>query len=93
MAEDDKKRLTVEIYGQSYRIKGYTSVNHIRTVAGFVDDKMREIAETNPKLDTTRIAVLSAINIADEYFRLKEEYEKLLREKEAAQPGKERKSI
>lgn len=80
--EEEKKRLTVEIYGQNYRIKGDSSVNHIRSVAGYVDDKMREIGESNPKLDTTKIAVLAAINIADELFRLRESYEQLLREKE-----------
>lgn len=82
VAEEDKKRLTVEIYGQNYKIMGNTSVNHMRTVAGYVDDKMREIADANPRLDTAKLAVLSAINIADEYFKLREAYDQLLRQLE-----------
>lgn len=79
MQVDGKNRLTVEIFGQQYRLSGKASVNHIRMVAGFVDDKMNEIANGNHRLDTAKIAVLSAVNIADEYFRLRQEYEELLK--------------
>jgi cell division protein ZapA len=76
---DGKNRLTVDIFGQQYRLSGKASVNHIRMVAGFVDDKMNEIAKGNHRLDTAKIAVLTAVNIADEYFRLRQEYEALLK--------------
>lgn len=79
MQGDGKNRLTVDIFGQQYRLSGKASVNHIRMVAGFVDDKMNEIANGNHRLDTAKIAVLSAVNIADEYFRLRQEYEALLK--------------
>ncbi|MFD2370294.1 cell division protein ZapA [Brevibacillus sp. GCM10020057] len=79
MQGDGKNRLTVDIFGQQYRLSGKASVNHIRMVAGFVDDKMNEIANGNHRLDTAKIAVLSAVNIADEYFRLRREYEELLK--------------
>ncbi|MGK5508746.1 cell division protein ZapA [Brevibacillus formosus] len=79
MQGDGKNRLTVDIFGQQYRLSGKASVNHIRMVAGFVDDKMNEIANGNHRLDTAKIAVLSAVNIADEYFRLRQEYEELLK--------------
>jgi cell division protein ZapA len=76
---DGKNRLTVEIFGQQYRLSGKASVSHMRMVAGYVNDKMTEIAQHNPRLDTAKIAVLSAVNIADEYFRLRQEYEELLK--------------
>ncbi|WJQ83246.1 cell division protein ZapA [Brevibacillus brevis] len=79
MQGDGKNRLTVDIFGQQYRLSGKASVNHIRMVAGFVDDKMNEISNGNHRLDTAKIAVLSAVNIADEYFRLRQEYEELLK--------------
>ena len=79
MQGDGKNRLTVDIFGQQYRLSGKASVTHIRMVAGFVDDKMNEIANGNPRMDTAKIAVLSAVNIADEYFRLRQEYEELLK--------------
>lgn len=77
--QEDKNRLTVEIYGQQYRLTGKASSSHMRMVAGYVDDKMREIAQGNLRLDTAKIAVLAAVNMADEYFRLRQEYEELLR--------------
>lgn len=79
MHDDGKNRLTVEIYGQQYKLSGKASINHMRMVAGYVDDKMNEIARGNQRLDTAKLAVLTAVNITDEYFRLRREYEELLR--------------
>lgn len=79
MHDDGKNRLTVEIYGQQYKLSGKASINHMRMVAGYVDDKMNEIAQGNQRLDTAKLAVLTAVNITDEYFRLRREYEELLR--------------
>ncbi|WP_047150536.1 cell division protein ZapA [Aneurinibacillus tyrosinisolvens] len=78
MPKENKERVTVEIYGQYYTMKGDSSSSHMRMVAGYVDDKMRQIATGNPRLDTNKLAVLAAINMADEYFRLRMEYEELI---------------
>ncbi|SMO35407.1 cell division protein ZapA [Melghirimyces algeriensis] len=77
---------TVEIYGQTYHIVGKTSPSYIREVASQVDEKMREIAKNNPRLDTTKLAVLSAVNITDAYMKLKQEYEEILHLIEDDQP-------
>ncbi|RKD24652.1 hypothetical protein BEP19_05155 [Ammoniphilus oxalaticus] len=58
---------------------GKASASHLRSVANFVDAKMREVADGNTRLDTAKIAVLSALNIADELHQLKEEYDELIR--------------
>ncbi len=81
MNEEDKNknRITITIFGQQYKIIGKASSNYMRMVAGYVDEKMKDIAEANPRLDTIKIAVLSAVNIADEYLRLKQEYDELLK--------------
>nr|WP_051331205.1 cell division protein ZapA [Aneurinibacillus terranovensis] len=79
MHENNKERVVVEIYGQYYTMKGESSSSHMRMVAGYVDDKMRKIASANPRLDTNKLAVLSALNMADEYFKLRQEYEELLK--------------
>nr|WP_247600441.1 cell division protein ZapA [Priestia flexa] len=73
----DKTRATVDIYGQPYKIVGTESTSHIRLVASIVDDKMREISKKNPYLDINKLAVLTAVNIVNEYVKLKEEYEML----------------
>lgn len=79
LAEQRKTRITVDIYGQQYSIVGTESSSHIRLVASIVDDKMREISAKNPTLDTSKLAVLTAVNIVHEYIKLKDEYERLLR--------------
>jgi cell division protein ZapA len=76
--EEAKNRLTVDIYGQKYRMVGDASITHLRSVANYVDEKMRFIGGENGRLDTAKLAVLAAINITDEYFRLKQEYEELI---------------
>lgn len=75
----EMNRVTVEIYGQHYTMKGTSNAPHMRAVAGFVDDKMREIAQANPRLDTNKLAVLAALIVADEFFKLRQEYEELIR--------------
>ena len=79
LKEQQKTRITVDIYGQQYSIVGTESSSHIRLVASIVDDKMREISAKNPTLDTGKLAVLTAVNIVHEYMKLKDEYERLLR--------------
>ncbi|RAK21306.1 cell division protein ZapA [Anoxybacillus vitaminiphilus] len=78
MAEQQKTRVTVDIYGQQYTIVGTESSSHIRLVASIVDDKMREISEKNPTLDISKLAVLTAVNVVHDYIKLKEEYDRLL---------------
>ncbi|WP_066196630.1 MULTISPECIES: cell division protein ZapA [Gracilibacillus] len=85
MSQSDKSRTTVDIYGRSYHIRGNEDAEHIRHVANLVDEKMRGIHEVNKSLDTTNLAVLTAVNTMNDYIKLQEEYEvlqKLLDEKE-----------
>lgn len=68
----------VDIYGMRYSIKGSADSRHIQQVADLVNDQMKKIGSSDSRLDVTRIAVLAAINLADELVKVKEEYEKLL---------------
>ena len=77
----EKNRVNVEIYGQQYTIVGDESTSHVRQVAHSVDDKMREIGQKNPSLDTTKLAVLTAVNAMHEYYKLLEKLEVLELEK------------
>ncbi len=79
LKQEKKNKLSIDIYGQNYTIVGKVSPNYMRMIASFVDDKMRSIAEGNPRLDSTKLAVLSAVNMADEYFKLKQEYDDLVK--------------
>lgn len=77
MADEEKNRVEVDIYGQSYTIVGRESREQMRLVATMVDDKMREIRKLNPALDSTRLAVLTAVNSVNEQVKLKEQIKQL----------------
>ena len=65
----------VEIYDQSYDIRGKLDPVYLETLARFVDGKMKSITDKGEVVDSLRVAVLAALNIADDYFQLKAEHE------------------
>src|SRR5882724_12963394 len=67
-AHNDSVR--VEIFDQAYNLRG-TDPEYISKLAEYVDGKMRAVAEQTHTVDTARLAVLAALNIADEYHLLK----------------------
>jgi cell division protein ZapA len=75
--QNGKQRITVSIYGQQYTVVGEEPPAHVKEVAHIVDQKMREIKKRNPYLDTTRLSVLTAVNIVDDYMKLLMENERL----------------
>jgi cell division protein ZapA len=60
----------VEIFDQAYNLRG-SDPEYILKLAEYVDTKMRAVAEQTNTIDTVRLAVLAALNIADEYHLLK----------------------
>ena len=64
----------VEIYDQAYHLRG-TDPEYINKLAEFVDTKMRAVASQTAMVDSLRLAVLAALNIADEYQVLKRKYD------------------
>jgi cell division protein ZapA len=65
----EKNATTVEIFGREYKIRGVADEQYMRTVAGYVDKKMREVS-SGPSLPShDRLAILAALNIADELFQ------------------------
>lgn len=66
----ENNRVSVKIYGQEYTIAGEKPRDHIIRVADHVDSKMYEIAKAAPSSPVSALAVLSAVNIADEYFSI-----------------------
>jgi cell division protein ZapA len=77
LSDDKRNKTTVDIYGQPYTIVGTESASHMRLVASMVDEKMREIRMKNPHLDTSKLAVLTAVNTIHEYIKLKDELDQL----------------
>jgi cell division protein ZapA len=64
----------VEIYDQTYHLRGSDS-EYISELAQYVDTKMRLIAQQAATVDSLRLAVLAALNIADELHVLQRRYE------------------
>ena len=62
--------IEIEIFGRTYkiRVKGEEDEKYISRLTSYVDQKMQEIAVKSRSADPTKIAVLAALNIADEYF-------------------------
>src|SRR5579864_5511565 len=60
----------VEIFDQAYNLRG-SDPEYILKLAEYVDRKMRAVAEQTATVDSVRLAVLAALNIADEYHLLK----------------------
>ncbi len=61
--------ITVEILGQRYPIRSSLDTTYVTELATYVDQKMRTAADRTAGADSVRVAVLAALNIADEYFR------------------------
>ncbi len=77
LSGDTRNRVTVDIYGQPYTIVGAESESHIRQVATMVDEKMREISMKSPILDTSKLAVLTAVNVIHDYLNIQEQLNQL----------------
>ena len=71
---------TVHIYGQQYTVRSEDDPQHVQRVAAYVDGRMREVARGSAQVTSMRVAILAALNIADE----------LLRERDASNHGAER---
>ncbi len=66
----DAASVRVEIFDQAYNLRG-SDPEYIIQLAEYVDSKMRAVAEQTHTVETARLAVLAALNIADEYHLLK----------------------
>ena len=77
----EQNRVKVKIYGQEYVIAGEMSREDIIKVAAYVDNKMMEITDAAKAVGAvpSNIAVLSAVNITSEHFKVLEEMEDLKR--------------
>lgn len=62
--------IEIEIYGRKYkiRVKGEEDERYIGQLTSYVDQKMQEVALKSNSSDALKIAVLAALNIADEYY-------------------------
>jgi len=66
-----QKPIEVTILGQKFVIKSDSDESYVREVAAFVDQKMNDVLQKTKSVSNLNVAILSAMNIADEYFSYK----------------------
>ena len=69
---DPGRVIPVEIHGQRYPIRTTLDQEYVARLAAYVDEKIRAASESTPTGDSLRLAVLAALNIADELFRTRD---------------------
>src|SRR5205807_3043355 len=74
MKDPSNSAVRVDIFDQAYNLRG-SDPEYILKLAEYVDGKMRAVAEQTATVDSVRLAVLAALNIADEYHLLKRKQE------------------
>lgn len=72
-------RVAVSIFNEEYVVKGEENPEYIEMLASFVDRRMKMIQQRNPNLSSTKVAVLTALNLADELNKLQEDYDELVK--------------
>jgi len=76
---EQKGRAVVHIFGEEYIMKGEATPEYMTMLANYIDKKMKQIAGRQPQLSVAKIAVLAALNVADELSKLQEDYDTLVK--------------
>ncbi len=71
------RSIEVQILGQSYAIKTDEDEAYIKSLARYVDEKLKEIYSVAPNINQTKATVMAAFGIADELFKLRLEQDDL----------------
>ena len=69
----DKHTVRVTIFGSEYVLKGDSPPEHMQRVAALVDQKMQEINKSGAIKSNLKVAILAALNIADEYYKTRDQ--------------------
>ncbi|MGI6453159.1 MAG: cell division protein ZapA [Syntrophomonadaceae bacterium] len=75
-------KVTVDIFGEQYVVKGEEKTEYIQMLASYVDRRMKMVQQRNPNLSHVKIAVLTALNLADELNKLQEDFDEIVKELE-----------
>ena len=67
----ESSKVRVNILGQTYNIKGDASPDYIAQLADYVNEKVEEVSRNLSSVNSLQVAILVSLNIADEYFQVK----------------------
>ncbi|MCX5776486.1 MAG: cell division protein ZapA [Candidatus Firestonebacteria bacterium] len=71
--EENNNGVCVDIFGSEYVIKGDGNSDYTKEIANYVDSKMKEISINTSNVSSLKVAILTALNLADEIYKLKKE--------------------
>lgn len=74
-----EKNIAVEIYGNVYKIKPTMTLEYAHVIASYVDKKMKGIADEAHLVSPTKVAILTALNVADELHKDRAKLQELQR--------------
>jgi cell division protein ZapA len=77
MGEDSKQVTAVKIFNQTYQVSSGGDPEYVKQLARYVDKVMTEVFEKTSAVDSLKVAVLAALNIADECFAAQRQLETL----------------
>lgn len=78
----EERVVEIKVFGQTFSVKTDADEDHIQAVAGYVNEKMDEVLRKTRSVSTLNVAILTALNIADDLLKEKEQRMALLREVE-----------
>ena len=70
----------IKVFGQTYTVKTDAEEGHIQEVARYVNEKMEEVLKKTRSVSTLNVAILTALNIADDLLRERDKREALVKE-------------
>ncbi|MDA8333507.1 MAG: cell division protein ZapA [Peptococcaceae bacterium] len=76
---EESNRLEVQICGERYVLKGDAAPEHLRQVAGYVERMIKQAQARNPQLSFGKASLLTALNVADEFLKLKADYDNMVK--------------
>jgi cell division protein ZapA len=78
-----KKQYHIRVLGEDISVLSDSGDEYVETVVKYVNDKVKEIQDTTKTINTVHVAILAALNIADEYYKVKEIKENICQQMES----------
>lgn len=78
----EERVVEIKVFGQTFSVKTDAEEDHLQAVARYVNEKMEEVLKKTKSVSTLNVAILTALNIADDLLKEKEQKKALVKEVE-----------
>jgi len=78
----EERVVEIKVFGQTFSVKTDAEEDHLQSVAQYVNEKMEEVLKKTKSVSTLNVAILTALNIADDLLKEKEQRKALVKEVE-----------